>query len=71
MSQNFVHLLNATHGPLRMLEVKYRRRHTALLEETVAGWHSRGNFLMEGEVGLRRKWTDKEKKGGVLEEKTD
>lgn len=54
-----------------MLEVKYRCRHTALLEETVAGWHSCGNFLMAGEVGLRRKWTDKEKKGGVLEGKTD
>lgn len=54
-----------------MLEVKYRRRHTVLPEETVAGWHSRGNFLIEGGVGLRRKWTDKEKKGGVLEEKTD
>lgn len=54
-----------------MLEVKYRRSHTVLPEETVAGWHSRGNFLIEGGVGLRRKWTDKEKKGGVLEEKTD
>lgn len=72
MSQNFVHSFKRTHGLLNVPEVKYRTRPPAwncIVRQNAerrrgllqAG--SRGDFLMEEEVGLRRKWADKEKGG--------